>query len=153
MEETKILMRLAKEIMECMSSNDLICSIVSHSFSLEDTKRKIVAVCKRIIYDDKYCNWGRIVTACIFALEVMRKYFSINKIMILNNEYIEDITQWIYNDIINITWIEKQSNGWNGFIQCFENKKCVFIDYMVTYLPICMIFVVLYIYWLNRKIF
>lgn len=143
MEETKILQKLAKEIMEYMTSDDLIGSIVSSS-SWENTKHKTGTVCKRIIYDGNTCNWGRIVTTCVFALEVTKKYYSINKTVVLDNEYIEEITQWIYNEIINTTWIENQSSGWDEFIRCFGGKKGVFIDYMLVYLPICLVFVVLY---------
>ena len=140
--ETKIMLKLANELMKEYA--DTITSSSSSSMSWENTKLHAAAVCTEIYAAGIY-NWGRTITACVYALESIRDHFA-------EDEYnINEIAEWLYDDIVNTSWMEKR--GWDEFIRIFEEKekaaneeknKNILLISILIYLPVSITFIVLY---------
>ena len=149
MEESRIMLILAHELIQKMVNADTIFNVMSSLSSWEEIKLHAVGICNEICSGET-CHWGRIVSASVYALEIIRKYADNDDI---DNSSIDDIATWLYDDIVNTVWIENHSGGWNEFIRIFgekektdteEKKRNILLITILIFLPVSVTFIVLY---------
>ena len=129
--ETKIMLKVANELTDRMNAF-VLCGVSSW----ENAESYAVNVCKCVIEDTTTCNWGRIVAACTYAVESVRRQ--------QRQPDIEEIARWLYDDILNTSsWMENHT--WNEFVRHFgeeEKKKKNNLFYtMFIYIPCISIIV------------
>lgn len=149
MRETKIMLKLADEFMDKMthvssSSGDTVMFRIPSTASWKDTKQYAVDVCKHAICSENTCTWGRTIAACTYALEVIRERCT--DYALDNDDEVETIAKWLYDDIIHTSWVEKR--GWDDFIYCFSRTEEVeeeskFLNFILSFIPL---YYIIYIY-------